>query len=213
MLLMANPFFLTGIGTGIGKTVLAAICTEALGAAYWKPIQAGYADGTDTEWIKQHVTNPAIVFHPELYKLKMPASAHIAAREEGINITVAAIAAAMPVSDQPLVIEGAGGLLVPLNDREFVADLPLAMDAGVILVSRNYLGSINHSLLTAAACKARGLRVLGWLFNDQFGDYEQDIVLYSGLPSLGSVPFAANCDRSFILQQASRLRSVLKGLL
>jgi dethiobiotin synthetase len=105
-----------------------------------------------------------------------------------------------------LVVEGAGGLFVPLNDMEFMSDLALRLDATVILVSRNYLGSINHSLLTAEACRVRGLRVAGWVFNDQYGHYEDEIVKWSGLPSLGSVPFAEAPDAVFVREQARRLR-------
>jgi dethiobiotin synthetase len=110
---------------------------------------------------------------------------------------------------RPLVVEGAGGLLAPLNDREFMADLALRLDATVILVSRNYLGSINHSLLTAEVCRMRGIRVAGWIFNDQYGDYEQEIARWSGLPVLGSVPFRERPDIEFIHGQAERLRAAL----
>jgi dethiobiotin synthetase len=111
-----------------------------------------------------------------------------------------------------LVVEGAGGLLVPLNDGQFMADLALALDATVILVSRNYLGSINHSLLTAEVCRMRGLRVAGWVFNDQYGDYEEEIVRWSGYPRLGSVPFRESPDREFVAGQARALQPVLRRL-
>src|SRR6202012_4521770 len=126
---------------------------------------------------------------PEAYMLKLPASPHIAAREEGVVISLDVLAGKLP-PQRPLVVEGAGGLFVPLNDTDFMSDLALRLDATVILVSRNYLGSINHSLLTAEACKVRGLRGAGWIFNDQYGHYEDEIVRWSGLPSLGSIPFS-----------------------
>ncbi len=210
---MAAPIFITGIGTGIGKTVVAAIITEALRADYWKPVQAGFSDGTDTLWVKERVSNPSTRFHPELYKLKAAASPHIAAREEGLIIQLDKIIAAIPQYTNYLVVEGAGGLMVPLNDQEFVADLILAMGAKVILVSRNYLGSINHSLLTAETCRTRGIPVAGWIFNDHYGNYAADIERWSGIPVLGAIPFNETCDRNFIQSEARRLATqILAGI-
>jgi dethiobiotin synthetase len=202
-----RPIFITGIGTGVGKTLVSAIVAEALGAYYWKPVQAGFDEGTDAEWVAARLSKGAGRSRvlPELYTLRMPASPHIAARAEGIRISLDRIAAGLPVK-RPLVVEGAGGLLVPLNDLDFMVDLALRLDATVILVSRNYLGSINHSLLTAEACKVRGVRVAGWIFNDQYGDYEAEIAHWSGLPALGSVPFRESPDAEFVREQASLLR-------
>jgi dethiobiotin synthetase len=140
----------------------------------------------------------------------MAASPHIAAREEGVVLTVEHIASRLPM-ERPLVVEGAGGLLVPLNDTEFMADLALALDATVILVSRNYLGSINHSLLTAEVCRVRGLRVGGWIFNDQYMNYEEEIVRWSGYPRLGSVPFRETPDSEFVAAQAKLIRPALSA--
>jgi dethiobiotin synthetase len=205
-----QPVFITGIGTGVGKTLVSAIVAEALGAYYWKPVQAGFDEGTDAEWVGARIGSGRVL--PELYKLRMPASPHIAAREEGVVISLDRIAGELP-SVRPLVVEGAGGLFVPLNDRAFMVDLALRLDATVILVSRNYLGSINHSLLTAEACKVRGLRVAGWVFNDQYGHYEAEIARWSGLPALGSVPFREGSDAEFVRAQASLLRPNLLGAL
>ncbi|HEV3327576.1 MAG TPA: dethiobiotin synthase [Puia sp.] len=213
-----QPLFITGIGTGVGKTLVAAIVTEALGAAYWKPVQAGFDEGTDTGWVGERISHPEGRLFPETYKLALPASPHIAARQEGVTISLDRIVAhfhafgAAPGPDSStihppfLVIEGAGGLLVPLNDTQFVLDLAQRLDAVVLLVSRNYLGSINHSLLTAAACRAQGLRVAGWIFNDQYLHYEQEIAQWSGIPAIASIPFHADPDKEFIRQQAARLR-------
>ncbi len=212
---MAKTFFITGIGTGVGKTIAAAIVTQALQADYWKPVQAGFDDGTDSQTVASLVGNTQTVFHQEAYKLAMPASPHIAAREEGIHIDLDHIVShyAQLKRDRTLVVEGAGGLMVPLNKHQFVADLVKALDAEVLLVSRNYLGSINHSLLTAAYCKQMGLRVAGWIFNDQYLQYEQEIADWSGYPILGSIPFTQNPDRSFINSQAAQMRLSLLPLL
>src|ERR1700722_7718604 len=115
-----RPVFVTGIGTGVGKTLVSAIVAEALGAYYWKPVQAGFDEGTDAEWVGARIGAGRVL--PELYKLRMPASPHIAAREEGVVISMDAIAAGLP-GVRPLVVEGAGGLFVPLNDRDFMVDL------------------------------------------------------------------------------------------
>jgi dethiobiotin synthetase len=205
-----RPIFITGIGTGVGKTLISAIVTEAIGGWYWKPVQAGFDDGTDAEWVGARLSRPDRVL-PEAYTLRLPASPHIAAREEGLVIDVEAIGMRLP-AQRPLVIEGAGGLLVPLNEQEFMTDLALALDATLILVSRNYLGSINHSLLTAAVCRTRGLRVAGWIFNDQFGDYEAEIVRWTGYPWLGSVPFQESPDAGFVRAQAELLQPNLTYL-
>ena len=205
-----KPIFITGIGTGVGKTMIAAMVAEALGAYYWKPVQAGFDEGTDAEWVGAWLSSSRIL--PEAYKLKLPASPHIAAREEGVVISLETLAAKLPVQ-RPLVVEGAGGLLVPLNDTDFMADLVLRLDATVILVSRNYLGSINHSLLTAEACRVRGLRVAGWIFNDQYLDYEGEIVRWSGLPALASVPFREGPDAAFVREQALKMRPRLLAAL
>jgi dethiobiotin synthetase len=205
-----RPVFITGIGTGVGKTLVSAIVAEALGAYYWKPVQAGFDEGTDAEWVAARIGAGRVL--PELYTLRMPASPHIAAREEGVVISLDRIAGELP-SARPLVVEGAGGLFVPLNDREFMVDLALRLDATVILVSRNYLGSINHSLLTAEACKVRGVRVAGWVFNDQYGHYEAEVAGWSGWPVLGSVPFREGPDAEFVKAQAALLRPrLLEGL-
>ncbi|MHA4807596.1 ATP-dependent dethiobiotin synthetase BioD [Flavitalea flava] len=227
-----QPIFITGIGTDIGKTVVAAVLTEALQAGYWKPVQAGYGQGTDSEWIKGTITNPASRIYPEVYKLSLAASPHKAAREEGVDIRLDEISwqyrklytahyhlpEVMPGQpaiphhgagpEEFLIIEGAGGLMVPLNDREFVLDLIKELDATVILVSRNYLGSINHSLLTASVCKMHGLRVAGWIFNDdQYPSYEEEIVNWSGIPAIASLPYRKDPGKEFVLEQAIRIRA------
>jgi dethiobiotin synthetase len=220
---LAAPIFITGIGTGVGKTLVSAIVTEALQANYWKPVQAGYADGTDAEWVRSVLTNRQSIIYPELYKLALPASPHIAAREEGIRIELSGIKeryeqllspaiaddSGLSTSNSQLIIEGAGGLLVPINEKEFVADIIRSLQARVILVSRNYLGSINHSLLTAALCKQYNLDVIGWIFNDQFMHYEEEIVKWSGFPKIASIPKMNNPDKKNISGQATAIKDKL----
>jgi len=208
---MAHQFFVTGIGTGIGKTLVAAILAKALNGDYWKPIQAGYENGTDSEWIRSKLSNTMI--HPEVYKLKRAVSPHIAAREEATGISVQRIHERMPANNRNLIIEGPGGIMVPLNENEFVVDLIKALNIKVILVSRNYLGSINHSLLTAELCKQKKITVSGWVFNDQYLSYEQEIVSWSGLPRIASVPFTEDISSLFIEEQAGIIRDQLAAFL
>ena len=210
---MKLPIFITGIGTGIGKTVVSAIVTEALEANYWKPIQAGFDEGTDAIAVKDVLSNHNSIIHPEVYKLKLPASPHIAAKEENTRIDLDKIqnvySQLTSNSNQSTIIEGAGGLLVPLNDDEFIIDLIKRLNAKVILVSRNYLGSINHSLLTAQVCKAANIDVVGWIFNDQYMHYEEEITAWSGYPKIASMPFADTIDKAFVKEQAGRIRASL----
>ena len=111
-----------------------------------------------------------------------------------------------------LIVEGAGGLMVPLNENEFVLDLIKKMNAKVILVSRNYLGSINHSLLTASVCKENNIDVLGWIFNDQYMNYEQEIVQWSGYPKIASLPFSTAITQDFIKEQACLVKQNLTAM-
>lgn len=201
--------FVSGTGTGIGKTFVSAILAEALQADYWKPVQAGYATITDSDWVRTSLSNKQSVVHPETYKLKLAASPHIGARQEDISISLQKIASQLPSTEHDLIIEGAGGLMVPLNDHEFVADLIKLLDIPVILVSRNTLGSINFSMLTAMACRQKKIKVIGWIFNDNYMNYEHDIVKWSGIPLLASIPFAPRPDSVFVKEQAERIKKQL----
>ncbi|TAH05363.1 MAG: dethiobiotin synthase [Sphingobacteriales bacterium] len=211
-----KPIFITGIGTDVGKTLVSAIVTEALQADYWKPIQAGFDQGTDANYVRSMLSNTQSRIVSEVYMLRMPASPHIAAREEKMTIQKERILAAyqqLSNENDYLVIEGAGGLLVPLADDYFVADLIRNLEARVVIVSRNYLGSINHSLLTAKVLKDMGADVAGWIFNDQYLQYEEEIVQWSGYPRIGSIPRVDLPDRSFVQEQARRIAPALKQML
>ena len=154
--ILMSTFFITGISTDVGKTIAAAIVTEALEADYWKPIQAGELDNCDTKKVSQLVSNLKSKFHPNAFALKTPMSPHAAAEIDDIEIVLSEIN--RPKTENSLVIEGAGGLLVPFNNEHTILDLMQPNDK-VIVVSRHYLGSINHSLLTLKLLQEKGFKV------------------------------------------------------
>lgn len=154
-----TPIVITGTDTGVGKTVFAAGLTAALGAYYWKPVQAGFEGATDSEIVAELSQRPTL---PEAYRLQRPASPHLAAEDMGIEIDLASLA--LPQVDGPLIVEGAGGVMVPLNRKVFFLDLIARWDAPVILVARTQLGTINHTALSLMALRGAGCRVLGVAF-------------------------------------------------
>jgi dethiobiotin synthetase len=171
---MHTRYFITGIHTDSGKTLVSAVFTQALEADYWKPIQAGLPRDTDT--VRTLVQNKQSVFHQEAYLLQAPMSPHAAAKLEGIAIELKN--SVPPVTDRPLIIEGAGGVLVPLNDTDFVIDIAAVCEAEVILVANIYLGSINHTLLTIRELKRRDLKVKGLVFNGPSNPESERIILH-----------------------------------
>jgi dethiobiotin synthetase len=194
-----RPIFVTGIGTGIGKTVVSAVLTEKLKADYWKPVQSGDLDNSDTLKVKSLVSNPATVFHPETYGLTQPYSPHKSARIDGIEIDEEKFS--VPKTDNLLIIEGAGGLMVPLNDHFLMIDLIKQLDAAVVLVSQNYLGSINHTLLSVMALKQYGIDIKGIIFNgDLEPDSESYILQYTGVKLLGHLPEMKAVDRQSVIE-------------
>jgi dethiobiotin synthetase len=204
-----NPIFITGIGTDVGKTLIASIVTEALQADYWKPVQAGSADGTDSLFIQKMVSNNQSKIHPELYKLKMPASPHIAAPAEKKKISIKEIIDNLPQTKNQLIIEGAGGLMVPLNDKELMLNLIKKLKAKVIIVSKNELGSINHSLLTGAVLQKEKIDVAGWIFTEEYKNYENQIGKWSGYRVIASVKHLPLISKETIKEEALKMRPYL----
>jgi dethiobiotin synthetase len=199
-----RKIFVTGIGTDVGKTVVAAVLVEALNADYWKPVQTGSFFSTDTLQIQKWVTNPISQFHPEGYLLKQYMSPHAAAELEGVEINLKGLT--LPTtSNKTMIIEGAGGLMVPLNATEFMIDVIKKFDAEVVLVIQNYLGSINHSLLSIDALKSRGLNILGLVFNGPPHELSEQIILkYSGLKILGRINKEKELNAEIISKYAEK---------
>ncbi len=195
-------FFVTAIDTDSGKTVVSAILTQMLGADYWKPVQAGFP--RDTETVEKLVSAPDCHYHPEAFLLNTPASPHAAAKIDGITIDLDDFK--LPEHNRDLVIEGAGGCLVPINDNDVVADLIPWFDAQVILVSNLYLGSINHTLLTAEYLFNKGYPVKGVIFNGEENRESQRIILQkTGLRLLLHIKKENKVDREMITHYANLL--------
>jgi len=193
-----RKLFVTGIGTDVGKTIVSAILVEALKADYWKPIQAGYESGTDTQLVKQLISNNTSNLFQETYLLKTPASPHLAASNDGIEIELNKLVIPTSVNNN-LIIEGAGGLLVPLNDNDYVVDLIKHFDCEVVLVSQNYLGSINHTLLSLEALKSRGCKIAGIIFNGERNKSTEEIILKKhSFPFVGYINQEENFSKEII---------------
>jgi len=190
--------FVTGIGTDVGKTVVSAILTEALEADYWKPVQAGDLDNSDSIKIQKLISNKKTKIHLEGIKLTQPMSPHAAAEIDDVLINLNDFV--VPKTDNNLVIEGAGGLMVPLNNKDLIIDLIQFFNADVVLVSQNYLGSINHTILSLEVLKSKGIKVLGLIFNGEENiETEKYILNYSGLKCLGRVGQHQIIDKEVVL--------------
>lgn len=199
-----KPLFITGIGTDIGKTVVSAILVEKLRADYWKPIQSGDLENSDTQKVKKLITNTHSVFHTESYRLTQPFSPHKSADLDGINIDLRSIV--IPETSKTLIIEGAGGLMVPLNDEEYIIDLIQQLNAEVVLVVKNYLGSINHTLLSLETLKHRNIPIKGIVYNGERDSYsEAAIQRFSNVKILGYIPFIEKLDSKTITELGAQL--------
>lgn len=202
--------FVSGISTDVGKTLASAIIVEALEADYWKPIQAGDLDYSDTHKVKQYITNTKSVFHSNAYALHTACSPHLAAELDGIRIDLKQIKE--PDTKNHLVIEGAGGLLVPLNEQDSVVDL-IKADHQLILVCRHYLGSINHSLLSIEALRLRAINIGGIIFSGAQNNATESIILArTGIPCIGRIEEEASFDAALIREYANRFKEALLSL-
>ncbi|MCW5514955.1 dethiobiotin synthase [Muriicola sp. Z0-33] len=201
--------FVTGISTEVGKTLAAAIITEALEADYWKPVQAGDLNDSDSHKIASLISNTKTKIHQNSYALNTPMSPHAAAEIDGISINTDQIVE--PRTNNHLVIEGAGGILVPINNTETIADI-IQPTYKVVVVSRHYLGSINHSLLTIDYLQKSGFDV-SIIFNGEPHQSTESIILKkTGVPSLGRIFNEAAFTKEVIKRYAAEFRSSLTSL-
>lgn len=201
-------YFVTAIGTDSGKTVISAALSMALNADYWKPIQAGFPKDSDT--VKE-LTNNQIVIHPESYVLNTPASPHYAAEVDGLEVQSSKFV--VPITQNNLIIEGAGGCLVPLNKNEFVIDLAKQFKTEIILISNNYLGSINHTMLTLQFLKQNELKLKGIIFNGPPNQSTEDIIMsHTNAPCIYKVGQLDSVDVISIKNLSEKLKQSLNEL-
>ncbi len=192
-------FFVTGIGTDVGKTIASAILVEALHADYWKPIQAGDLDNTDAMKVRSLISNSKSVIHSESFRLSQAMSPNAAAEIDKIKMNLKDII--LPETSNTLIIEGAGGVMVPINDECLIIDLIEKMKAEVILVANNYLGSINHTLLSVNALRSRNIPVAGIVFNGKSAKSSEEYILkHTGLKCLLNIEEEKTIDKNIILK-------------
>ncbi len=201
-----KKYFITGISTEVGKTVVSAIVTEALEADYWKPVQAGELDNADAHKVARLITNTKTVIHDNSYALNTPMSPHAAAEIDGVTIDITKITA--PKTNNNLVIEGAGGLLVPLNDTNTILDL-IKPDYKVIVVSRHYLGSINHTLLTIKLLQEKGFDIAVIFSGEEHKTTEDIIKKMTNVSVIGRVDEEPYFDKNVIKEYAEKFREKL----
>jgi dethiobiotin synthetase len=185
--------FVTAIDTNIGKTVVSAILVEQLGWNYWKPIQSGVEEPTDTEKVQSLVTRKDITYYPETYRLTQPLSPHAAAKADQLTIQLTDIH--LPQKEK-LIIEGAGGVMVPLNeDGDCIIDLMKLCNCEAIIVSKNYLGSINHTLLTIKALQSRNISIKGIVIIGDSNDDSERIITHIGkYPIIAHIPMFSDIN-------------------
>lgn len=197
---MSERVFVTGTDTGIGKTVVSAALTLGLDGHYWKPIQSGAIPPTDTEQVRAWTGLPESRFLPEAYSLHEPMSPHASASLEGVQIELDHILNSPLPTDASVVIEGAGGLMVPLNPDSFMVDLIQRLAAPVVLVARTGLGTLNHTLLSLSELDRRSVPVLGVILNGEAHESNrQAIEKYGNVPVLGRVPTLNVIDKTTLL--------------
>lgn len=201
---MFKHFAVTGIGTDVGKTVVSAILAESLCASYWKPVQAGDLDNSDSIKLEQLTHNVKVL--KERFQLSQPMSPHAAAKIDGVKIKGGDLK--LPEVEGNLIVEGAGGLLVPFNDEGLLfVDLLEYWNLPVIVVSRHYLGSINHTLLTMEVLKKRGVNVEGIIFvGDENKETEAIIAQITGARVLGRIPITKEVNSDFITEQSKKIQ-------
>ena len=201
---MSQQYIVTGIGTDVGKTVVSAILSEAFKATYWKPIQAGDLDNSDSIKVNKWTTDNVTVLE-EKYRLKSPMSPHAAAKIDGIEIQITDIQ--KPEIEGNLILEGAGGIMVPINQKgDTYLDVFEQLKLPVIVVSRNYLGSINHTLMTIEMLQHRGITIKGIIFSGVSNEETESIILSkTKLKCLARIPEASEVNATFIQQQAKEI--------
>lgn len=200
-------FIVAGIGTEVGKTVVSAILCEAKNADYWKPVQAGELDYSDSDKVRDLVTHKPFNIHPETHRLKAPMSPHAAAALEGISITREDFERPN-TQGRTLITELAGGLMVPFSSTYLMVDLVMDLGDPVVLVANSYLGSINHTLLSLDLIRQRGIDCAGIIFNGTTNPQSREVILsYSQAPLIADIPHSNTLDKAFVRTHADKIRN------
>jgi dethiobiotin synthase len=198
---MPQRFFVTGTDTGIGKTLVSALLCAALDAIYWKPIQTGTREGTDRATVIRLARLPESRTVPEAYRFAPPVSPHLAAMRAGVRIEFRKIKMPLIGPGENLIVEGAGGVLVPINKKQLMVDLMAHLNLPVVLVARTALGTINHTLLSLAALREAGVDVCGVVLSGKANDDNlRAIERYGKADVVGFVPRLAKVNRETLLQ-------------
>lgn len=197
---MKESLFVTGTDTNVGKTLLSALLVAALDAIYWKPIQTGATEGTDRQTVIKLAEIPEAQTIPEAYCFDPPVSPHLAAESRGVKIDLARIR--VPAKfDKPVIAEGAGGILVPINDSELMLDLARHLGFPVLIAARAALGTINHTLLTVRALRCAKMSVKGVvMIGSRNKDNERSVEHFGAVPVVGRIPWLDKIDRETLLQ-------------
>jgi dethiobiotin synthetase len=198
-------YFITGIGTDVGKTIASSILVEALEADYWKPIQSGATLDSDTLMVRSLISNKKTIFHSESYCFDAPLSPHEAADIENIEIKLNDIK--LPETKSTLIIEGAGGIMVPLNKKHTFIDLIKKFNIPVILVIKHYLGAINHSLLSIDVLTNNNIKIAGLIYNgtDDYGN-EAIINEKSNIPVFGKIAYEETINNKVIKKYSQKFK-------
>jgi len=192
---MSRDVFVTGTDTGVGKTLLSALLVAALNRKYWKPIQTGASEGTDRQAVMKWAGVSADRTFPEAVVFDPPVSPHLAAEQQGSRIDLMAIR--RPAEPDPIVIEGAGGVYVPINDDVFMLDLMGHLNAPVVVAARTALGTINHTLLTISAIRSAGLELRGVVMvGKENADNRRAVEHYGEVPVIGFIPWLDSIERA-----------------
>jgi dethiobiotin synthase len=196
----STGYFVTGTDTNVGKTVLSALLVAALDAVYWKPIQTGAIEGTDRDSIRKWAEAAEDSLPLERYRFDPPVSPHLAAREAGVSLPLDRLNLPEAPANRTWIVEGAGGVLVPINEREFMRDLMKQIGFPVVIVARTALGTINHTLLALAALRAGGLSIRGVVLIGQENiENRRAIEHYGDIAVIGHIPVLKKINRGALL--------------
>jgi dethiobiotin synthase len=195
---MTGDLFITGTDTGVGKTVLSALLVASLNRRYWKPIQTGASEGTDRAAVMNWAGVAVGETHPETFLFDPPVSPHLASEQQGTRIDLQAIR--RPADSKPIVIEGAGGVLVPINEDALMIDVIRRLQAPVVIAARTTLGTINHTLLTVAAVRNVNLKLIGVVMvGRENSDNRKAIERHGRVPVVGAIPWLESINRSSLI--------------